>query len=68
MTVVTGVFSVVFRSQLQTEDEQGVMFYVAMMALVNSSVISSLWVSGNQQLRIFTVEKIKSLCCVSELD
>ena len=68
MTMVTGVFSVVIRSQLLEEQQQGAMFYVSMMALVNSSIISSLWVIGNPQLRSFTVEKIKTLFCVSEVD
>lgn len=68
MTVVTGVFSVVIRSQLHAEEEQEAMFYVSMMALVNSSIISSLWVIGNPQLRLFTVEKIKTVFCVSEVD
>ena len=68
MTVVTGVFSLAIRAQLQAEAEQEAMFYVSMMALVNSSIISSLWVIGNQELRIFTVEKMKTLCCMSEVD
>ena len=65
MTVVTGVLSVVIRAHLQ---EQEAMFYVAMIALVISSIISSLWVTGNPQLRIFTVEKIKTLFFVTESD
>ena len=68
MTVVTGVFSLAIRSQLQAEAEQEAMIYVSMMALVNSSIISSLWVIGNQQLRIFTVEKMKTLCFMSAVD
>ena len=60
MTVVTGVLSVVIRAHLQEEEA---MFYVAMMALVISSIISSLWVTGNPQLRNFTVEKTTFLFC-----
>ena len=68
MTVVTGVFSVLIKSQLQSEQEQEALFYTAMMALVNSSIISSLWVLGNKQLRIFAVDKIKYLFCLLVAD
>ena len=66
MTVVTGVFSVVIRAQLQEEEEQEALFYISMMALVLSSIISCLWVTGNPQLRIFTLEKMKTLLFVRE--
>ena len=68
MTVVTGVFSVVIRAQLQEEEEQEALFYISMMGLVLSSIISCLWVTGNPQLRIFTVEKIQTLFFVTESD
>lgn len=61
MTLVTGVLSVVIRDELQEEEEA--MFYLSMMALVISSITSSLWVTGNPQLRNFTVEKITFLFC-----
>ena len=64
MTVGAGLFSVMIRGQ----KEEDAIFYVSITALLNSAFISSLWVMGNPQLKIFTVQKIKTLCCLSEVD
>ena len=66
MTVVTGVFSVLIREQLQ--EEQEALFYISMVGLVLSSIISCLWVTGNPQLRIFTLEKMKTLFFCDRVD
>ena len=62
MTMVAGVLSMMIRGQ----EEEDAIFYVSIMALVLSTIISGLWVTGNPQLKIFTVEKIKSVFSLSE--
>ena len=66
MTLVTGVFSVVLRDQLGEEEGHEAFLYISMTALVISSIVSCLWVTGNPQLRLFTLEKMKTLFFVTE--
>ena len=57
-TVVTGVASLLIRTQVQLAEDTTA-WQISMLGLVMSSITSTAWVTTNPQLRQFTVERIK---------